>query len=70
MRNAAPTCHWQRLSLTPVPQPAGPKREATAHALAGAFLELLLWWIEGRTTLTAADVATTFERFGAAATRA
>lgn len=49
--------------------PAGPKREAVAHALAGAFLELLLWWIEGRTTLTAADLAATFERFGAAAAR-
>ena len=37
------------------------------HAIAGAFLELLMWWIDGRTQLSADDVAAAFARFSQAA---
>jgi AcrR family transcriptional regulator len=36
--------------------PAGPRRSATARYVAGAFIELLTWWLESRNPLTAAEL--------------
>ena len=45
--------------LSPVCQP-GPRKDAVAHFIAGAFLELLAWWLEGRSPLLPADVEQLF----------
>ncbi len=42
-------------------------RELAIHFVAGAFLEVLTWWLEGRTTLSAADVERSFSRMASPA---
>jgi AcrR family transcriptional regulator len=42
--------------------PRGPRRDAAARYIAGAFVELLIWWLEGRTRLQAAEVNDIFQR--------
>ena len=41
--------------------PKGVDRDAAVHAIAGAFCELVMWWSEGRTKLTADEIAKSFE---------
>ncbi len=45
--------------------PAGKKRDTAVHAVAGAFLELLMWWIDGRTSLDAKDIGAAFTKIAA-----
>lgn len=40
--------------------PPGPEQDACAHYLAGAFFELLTWWIDTRNSYTPADVERLF----------
>jgi len=41
--------------------PKGVDRDAAVRATAGAFCELVMWWSEGRTKLTADELASSFE---------
>jgi AcrR family transcriptional regulator len=41
---------------------AGRPRDAIAHYVAGAFLELLTWWLDGRSPLQPAEVEDLFRR--------
>ncbi|WXA96094.1 TetR family transcriptional regulator C-terminal domain-containing protein [Pendulispora brunnea] len=43
--------------------PAGPPRDAMVHYIAGAFLELLAWWLDTRTLLDASELEELFHRF-------
>jgi AcrR family transcriptional regulator len=45
--------------------PAGARRDTAVHAVAGAFLELLMWWVDGRTSLTADDIHAAFMKLSA-----
>ncbi len=45
--------------------PAGPQRTATMHYLAGAFVEMLIWWIDARSGLTAAELSEHYRRLSA-----
>jgi AcrR family transcriptional regulator len=45
--------------------PAGPRRDAAARYVAGAFLELLRWWLDTRTGLEPADLEELFDRLTA-----
>jgi len=36
--------------------PSSPRLDATVHYVAGALFELLIWWLEARTQLEAADL--------------
>ncbi len=45
--------------------PAGPRREAAIRYVAGAFLELLVWWVDARTPLPAEELEAIFERLSA-----
>jgi AcrR family transcriptional regulator len=40
--------------------PVGPRLDATVRYVAGALFELLFWWLETRTQLTAADLEAHF----------
>ena len=42
--------------------PAGPRRDATVHYVAGAFFELLIWWLDARNPLQPSDVAELFHQ--------
>jgi AcrR family transcriptional regulator len=42
--------------------PRTPDLEATVHYLAGAYVELLMWWLDARTTLDSTDIARLFHR--------
>jgi AcrR family transcriptional regulator len=42
--------------------PKGPRRDAGVRYIAGAFVELLIWWLEGRTRLQAVEVNEIFQR--------
>jgi AcrR family transcriptional regulator len=45
--------------------PAGAQREAASHYLSGAFSELLIWWLDSKSTLEPKDVAELFHRMTA-----
>ncbi len=45
--------------------PAGAARDAAARYVAGAFLELLRWWLDTRTGLEPGDLEAVFERLTA-----
>lgn len=47
-----------------------PARETTVHFVAGAFLELLTWWLDARTSLTPEDVEHSFMKMAGAALQA
>jgi AcrR family transcriptional regulator len=36
--------------------PAGPRLDATVHYVAGAFFELLIWWLDARTPLQPSEL--------------
>jgi AcrR family transcriptional regulator len=46
---------------------AGATRDAAAHFVAGAFLEMLTWWLETRTPLSPADLERLFVQMAAPA---
>ena len=45
--------------------PPGPQLDATARYLAGALMEVLIWWVDTRNGLAAADVEKLFMRLSA-----
>ena len=42
--------------------PAGPHMDAMVHYVAGAFFELLIWWLDTRNPLQPSDVEDLFHR--------
>lgn len=42
--------------------PAGPAREAATHYLAGAFMQLLVWWVDSRSALEPGQVEALYQQ--------
>jgi AcrR family transcriptional regulator len=45
--------------------PAGPRLDATVHYIAGAFSELLIWWVDARNPLKPAELEDLFHQLTA-----
>jgi AcrR family transcriptional regulator len=59
-----------REDLARLREPAAPTTEATVHFVAGAFLELLTWWLDARSSLEPSDVERLFLRMASQAIQA
>lgn len=42
--------------------PSGPQLDAATHYIAGAFFELLIWWVDSRSPIPTADLEELFHR--------